>query len=84
MISYEYMNNSITRVDYQNRDVESQVAQLQYNDFGIVAHPNPSYGPVLIDLFNYPLTTTPGSIQHCGQKSICEVFHLKRWSNAPR
>lgn len=54
MISYEYMNNSITRVDYQNRDVESQVAQLQYNDFGIVAHPNPSYGPVLIDLFNYP------------------------------
>lgn len=54
MVSYEYMNSTITRVDYQNRDVDSQVTQISYDDNAIVAHPNPSYGPVYVDLFNYP------------------------------
>lgn len=54
MVAYEIINNSIPTVEYQNRDLAANVMHLNHDDNGIVAYPNPSFGPVVIDLFNYP------------------------------
>lgn len=54
MVAYEVINNGIPTVEYQNRDIAANVMHLTHDDNGIVAYPNPTFGPVVIDLFNYP------------------------------
>ncbi|MBK8699492.1 MAG: T9SS type A sorting domain-containing protein [Saprospiraceae bacterium] len=54
LLSYEILNNNINRIDYQSREPGPYALQLDYTENGITAHPNPSFGQVIFDLFNYP------------------------------
>jgi hypothetical protein len=52
-ITYEISDKQVRQVEFQDLDLDPSSINISYSDQGVIALPNPSFGPIKFQLFNH-------------------------------